>query len=174
MEILREGKKISIDLNLSRSLKKDRLVPMEEYETLPSYYIYGGLIFCPLSKNLLNIWGPQWYQSAPKELIYPFLNSNIPEKVDQQVVVLLKALAANVNEGYQNVNSWVADKVNGEKIWNLSDLVKKVENSLDPFIIFEDKWGQQIVIDREKAENTHQEILETYRITFDRSEDLRK
>jgi hypothetical protein len=174
MEILREGKKISIDLNLSRSLKKDRLVPMEEYETLPSYYIYGGLIFCPLSKNLLNIWGPQWYQSAPKELIYPFLNSNIPEKADQQVVVLLKALAANVNEGYQNVNSWVAEKVNGEKIWNLRDLVKKVENSLDPYIIFEDKWGQQIVIDREKAENTHQEILETYRITFDRSEDLRK
>jgi hypothetical protein len=72
------------------------------------------------------------------------------------------------------VNSWVVDKVNGEKIWNLSDLVKKVENSLDPYIIFEDKWDQQIVIDREKAENTHQEILETYRIPFDRSEDLRK
>jgi len=30
------------------------------------------------------------------------------------------------------------------------------------------------VIDREKAENNHQEILETYRIPFDRSEDLRK
>jgi len=174
MEILREGKKISIDLNLSRSLKKDRLVPMEEYETLPSYYIYGGLIFCPLSKNLLDIWGSQWYQSAPKELIYPLLNSNIPEKEGQQVVVLLKTLAANVNEGYQNVNSWVVDKVDGEKIWNLSDLIKKIENNPDPFIIFEDKWGQQIVIDREKAENTHQEILNTYRIPFDRSEDLRK
>jgi S1-C subfamily serine protease len=174
MEILRKGKKISLDLNLFRSLKKDRLVPMEEYETLPSYYIYGGLIFCPLSKNLLDIWGPQWYQSAPKELIFPLLNNNIPEKEGQQVVVLLKTLAANVNEGYQDVNSWVVDKVNGEKIWNLSDLVKKVENSLDPYIIFEDKWGQQIVIDREKAENTHQEILETYRIPFDRSEDLRK
>jgi hypothetical protein len=49
-----------------------------------------------------------------------------------------------------------------------------VESSLDPYIIFEDQWGQQIVIDREKAENTHQEILETYRIPFDRSEDLRK
>ena len=174
MEILREGKKISIDLNLSRSLKKDRLVPMEEYETLPSYYIYGGLIFCPLSKNLLDIWGSQWYQSAPKELIYPLLNSNIPEKEDQQVVVLLKALAANVNEGYQNVNSWVVDKVNGEKIWSLSELIKKVENSLDPYIVFEDKWGQQIVVDREKARNTHQEILGTYRIPFDRSEDLEK
>jgi S1-C subfamily serine protease len=174
MEILRGGKKISLDLNLSRSLKKDQLVPMEEYETLPSYYIYSGFVFCPLSKNLLDIWGSQWYQSAPKELIYPLLNSNIPEKEDQQVVVLLKALAANVNQGYQNVNSWVVDKVNGEKIWNLKELIEKVENSLDPYIVFEDKWGQQIVVDREKAENTHQEILQIYRIPFDRSEDLRK
>ncbi len=174
MEILREGKKISLDLNLFRSLKKDQLVPMEEYETLPSYYIYSGFVFCPLSKNLLDIWGSQWYQSAPKELIYPLLNSNIPEKEDQQVVVLLKALAANVNQGYQNVNSWVVEKVNGEKIWNLRELIEKVENSLDPYIVFEDKWGQQIVVDREKSENTHQEILQTYRIPFDRSEDLRK
>ena len=57
---------------------------------------------------------------------------------------------------------------------NKQNLIKKVENSLDPYIIFEDKWGQQIVVDREKAENTHQEILGTYRIPFDRSEDLRK
>jgi len=174
MEILRKGKKISLDLNLFRSLKKDQLVPMEKYETLPSYYIYSGFVFCPLSKNLLDIWGSQWYQSAPKELIYPLLNSNIPEKEDQQVVVLLKALAANVNQGYQNVNSWVVEKVNGEKIWNLRGLIEKVENSLDPYIVFEDKWGQQIVVDREKSENTHQEILQTYRIPFDRSEDLRK
>jgi len=174
IEILREGKKISLDLNLFRSLKKDQLVPMEEYETLPSYYIYSGFVFCPLSKNLLDIWGSQWYQSAPKELIYPLLNSNIPEKEDQQVVVLLKALAANVNQGYQNVNSWVVEKVNGEKIWNLRGLIEKVENSLDPYIVFEDKWGQQIVVEREKSENTHQEILQTYRIPFDRSEDLRK
>jgi len=174
MEILREGKKISLDLNLFRSLKKDQLVPMEEYETLPSYYIYGGLILCPLTKNLLDIWGAQWYQSAPKELIYPLLNSNIPEREGQQVVVLLKALAAKVNQGYQNVNSWVVDKVNGEKIWNLRELIEKVENSLDPYIVLEDKWGQQIVVDRVEAENTEQEILQTYRIPFDRSEDLRK
>jgi len=54
------------------------------------------------------------------------------------------------------------------------DQTTKVENSLDPYIIFEDKWGQQIVIDREKVKNTHQEILGIYRIPFDRSEDLRK
>jgi hypothetical protein len=173
LEILREGEIISLDLNLYRSAQKDQLVPMEQYETLPSYYIYGGLVFCPLNKNLLSIWGPQWYQSAPSELIY-LLKNNIPEKEDQQVVVLLKALAADVNDGYQNVRSWVVDTISGEKIWNLKDFVTKVESIQDDYIILENKWEQQIVIDREMAENTHREILETYRIPFDRSEDLIK
>jgi hypothetical protein len=173
MDILRNGEKISLDVNLYRSSQKDRLVPLEQYETLPSYYIFGGLIFCPLSRNLLHIWGSQWYQSAPTELIY-HLQNNIPEREGQQVVVLLKALAADVNEGYQNINSWVVDTVNGEKIWNLSDFVAKVEAIQDDFVILENKWERQIVIDREMAENTNQEILEIYRIPFDRSEDLMK
>ena len=173
MDILRNGEKISLDVNLYRSSQKDQLVPMEQYETLPSYYICGGLIFCPLSRNLLHIWGSQWYQSAPAGLIY-HLQNNIPEKEGQQVVVLLKSLAADVNEGYQNVNSWVVDTVNGEKIWNLNDFVAKVEAIQDDYIILENKWDQKIVIDREMAKNTHQEILEIYRIPFDRSEDLMK
>jgi non-homologous end joining protein Ku len=100
------------------------------------------------------------------------LLDNIPEQEDQQVVILLKALAAEVNQGYQNVNTWVVDKVNGEKIWNMNDLVKNIENSQEPYIIFEDQWNKKIIVDREKAKETHQEILEIYRIPLDRSEDL--
>ncbi len=171
--ILREGKKIKLKVNLLRSLRKDRLVPMEQYETLPSYYIYGGLVFCPLTKDLLNIWGSQWVQSAPTELVSHLLN-NIPEKEDQRVVILLKTLAAEVNQGYQNINNWVIDQVNGEKIWNMHDLVEKIENCQDEFIILENKWNKKIILDNSKAKDTHQEILETYRIPSDRSEDLIK
>ena len=173
MVILRKGEKVSVNLNLFRSMKKDRLVPMEQYEILPSYYIYGGLVFCPLTKDLLNIWGSQWVQSAPRELVCYLLN-NVPEKENQQIIVLLKALAAEVNEGYQNVNNWVVNRVNGEKIWNMNDLVEKIENCQQPYIIFEDQYNKKIVLDRERVEENHQEILETYRISSDRSEDLMK
>jgi len=171
LTFLREGEREEVKVNLSRSLKKDRLVPMEQYETLPSYYIYGGLVFCPLTKDLLNIWGSQWAQSAPRELVCQLLN-NIPEKEDQQIVILLKALAAEVNQGYQNVNTWVVDRVNGEKIWNMHDLVEKIENSQKPYIIFEDQWNKKVILDKEKVTESNQEILETYRIPLDRSEDL--
>jgi len=171
LKVLREGEEEKINITLSRSLKKDRLVPMEEYETLPTYFIYGGLVFCPLTKNLLNIWGSQWTQSAPRELVCHLL-SNIPEREDQQIVVLLKTLAAEVNQGYQNINSWVVEQVNGEKIWNMKDLVEKVENCQEPYIIFEDQWNKKVILDREKAIESYNEILDIYRIPFDRSEDL--
>lgn len=172
LTILREGQKMEIELNLFRSLTKDRLVPMEQYETLPTYYIYGGLVFCPLSKDLLNIWGSQWYQSAPRELACLLLN-NYPEREDQKVVVLLKALAADVNQGYQGISNWVVDMVNGEKIWNMQDLVERIENCEEPFVILEDEYHRRLIIDKAKAEESQQEILEIYRIPSDRSEDLR-
>ena len=172
LTILREGQRMEIEVSLFRSLTKDRLVPMEQYETLPTYYIYGGLVFCPLSKDLLNIWGPQWYQSAPRELACCLLD-NFPEREDEQVVVMLKALAADVNQGYQNLGNWVVDMVNGEKIWNMHDLVDRIENREEPFIILEDEYHKKLIIDRVKAQNSHQEVLEIYRIPSDRSEDLR-
>jgi len=104
-------------------------------------------------------------------LVCQLLN-NIPEKEDQQIVILLKALAAEVNQGYQNVNTWVVDRVNGEKIWNMHDLVEKIENSQEPYIIFEDQWNKKVILDKEKVTESSQEILETYRIPLDRSEDL--
>ena len=132
LTILREGEKIERRANLFRSLIKDRLVPMEQYETLPTYYIYGGLVFCPLTKDLLNIWGAQWYQSAPRELVCCILN-NIPEREDQQVVVLLKALAADVNQGYQNIGNWVVDRVNGEKYGICGIWLKELRVCEEPF-----------------------------------------
>lgn len=171
LTILREGEKIEKKINLSRSLIKDRLVPMEQFETLPTYYIYGGLVFCPLTKDLLNIWGSQWYQSAPRELAC-ILMDNFPERDDQEVVVLLKILAADVNQGYQNISNLVIEQVNGEKIWNMRELVEKTENCDEPFIIFEDQFNRKIILDRTKAQKSHQDILDIYRILSDRSEDL--
>lgn len=171
MTILRSGELSEISINLYRSMAKDQLVPMEQYETLPTYYIFGGMVFCPLSKDLLNIWGSQWYQSAPRELACCLLN-NVPEREGEQVVVLLKVLATDVNEGYQDISNWVVDRVNGEKIWNMVDLVEKIEKSSEPYIVLEDKYNKKIIIDRDKAINSSEDILEIYRIPSDRSNDL--
>jgi len=173
LDILRDGTPASVSVELTRSFHSDWLVPMESYDTLPSYYIFGGVVFCPLTKDLLTAWGSNWYHAAPKDLT-AVLSANYPEVEGQQVILILKVLAADVNQGYHNHAHWVVDRVDGEKVLNMAELVRRVEEREDPFLVIQDKGGQQIVLDRAKARAAGPDILTTYRIPGDRSEDLLK
>ncbi|MEW5867399.1 MAG: trypsin-like peptidase domain-containing protein [Bacillota bacterium] len=174
LKVLRDGQVLSLEVILHRSMNRNWLVPMEQYETPPSYYIYGGIVFSPLSKNLLLLWGNDWYRSAPKKLV-SFLDNNVPEVDGQQVVIVLRILAADINDGYQDMVFSIIKKVNGEKVLNMADLVRLIEeNTADPYTVFETEDGQQIVLDAYEARKSRDRILATYKIREDRSEDLRK
>ncbi|HHT08925.1 MAG: serine protease [Atribacterota bacterium] len=172
LKILRNGKVQNLSVNLSSSYEKNWLIPYEQYETLPTYYIYGGLVFSPLSINLFNIWGSSWFNNAPKELV-ALLANNIPTVEGEQVIILLRVLPASVNDGYQNYAPWIVKKVNGKVVLNMKELVQAIEsNESNSFIILENNSNQQIVLNREKVKQANPHILATYKIREDRSLDL--
>jgi S1-C subfamily serine protease len=172
IEILRDGERMAKTLTLHRSLEHDWLVPMEQYDVLPSYYIYGGLVFCPVSKNLLRRWGNSWYNRAPKELV-ALLSFNYPGDEKDEIIIILKVLASDVNEGYHSMDYWMVDEVNDQPIRNLRDLVDLVEADTNTqYVTFRNPAGQCIVLDKQRVEEAQQDILETYRIKADRSPDL--
>jgi S1-C subfamily serine protease len=172
LKILRNGKVQNLSVNLSSSYEKNWLIPYEQYETLPTYYIYGGLVFSPLSINLFNIWGSSWFNNAPKELV-ALLANNIPTVEGEQVIILLRVLPASVNDGYQNYAPWIVKKVNGKVVLNMKELVQAIEsNESNSFIILENNSNQQIVLNREKVKQANPQILATYKIREDRSLDL--
>ncbi len=82
-------------------------------------------------------------------------------------------MASNVNLGYHENENLIIKKVNGKEISNIQQLVGIVENSKDDFITFEDTEGQEIVIDRKMAETSNLMLLKTYRISSDRSDNLK-
>ncbi|MBU1693789.1 MAG: trypsin-like peptidase domain-containing protein [Verrucomicrobia bacterium] len=172
LEILRDGEILPVQARLTGRLERDWLVPMEQYDILPTYYIYGGIVFSPLTVNLLQSWGGNWYEKAPKDLV-AHLGFNMVTPEQDEVVLALRVLAADVNEGYHTVTSWTVEKVNGQKVRNLRHLIELIENAGDdPFIVLENEWGQKLVLDREMAGRTGPQILQTYRIPKDRSPDL--
>jgi S1-C subfamily serine protease len=172
LKILRNGKVQNLSVNLSSSYEKNWLIPYEQYETLPTYYIYGGLVFSPLSINLFNIWGSSWFNNAPKELV-ALLANNIPTVEGEQVIILLRVLPASVNDGYQNYAPWIVKKVNGKEVLNIKELVQAIEsNESNSFIILENNSNQQIVLNREKVKQANPQILATYKIREDRSLNL--
>ena len=172
LEVLRDGKSRKLEVTLNRSMEKDWLIPNDQYDVLPRYYIYGGILFCPLTVNYLKSWGPTWYDAAPQDLT-AMLGFNYITDEREEIVLVLKVLAAPVNQGYQDTANWIVAEVDGKKIRNLKELVELVEQDANPFVVFKNKWGHQIVLDRAKAKAAQPQILATYRITDDRSPDLK-
>lgn len=172
LEVLREGEIKTLQVKLDKPVQDFYLVPVE-YDVMPRYYVFGGLVFSPLTLNYLQSWGSKWYKDASKELL-SILESNYRSEGDKEVVLLIKVLASGVNEGYHNFEDWVITKVNGKEIKNLKELVEIVEHETggDEFVVFENSRGKEIVLNKKKAEESKKEILETYHVSRDRSSDL--
>ena len=172
LEILRNGERVKLLLTLDTPIQDIQLVRIQN-DTLPSYYIYGGLVFSTLTINYLKDWGNQWYRKAPAELI-SIAKTNSKQRKDEEVVLLIRVLASDVNLGYHENENLIIKKVNSKDIVNLEDLVSKVESTEGDFVTFEDINGRELVIDRNMAGNTKPVLLKTYRINSDRSDDLMK
>jgi S1-C subfamily serine protease len=172
-EVLRSGRVEKRSLRLAAPQYSLQLVPDEQYDEPPKYFIYGGLVFSSLSKNYLQAWGPDWYRNAPQALTARL--ERRPAIAGEEIVILVKVLAAAVNRGYHDLGSMVVESVNGTKVRNIEDLIRRVEDDgAAPFVAFTADDGREIVLDRQKVRASQQEILATYHITAERSPDVRQ
>jgi S1-C subfamily serine protease len=173
LDVLRDGHERKVQISLNKPVGFSDLVPRERYDVRPTYFIYGGLIFIPLTQNYLMAWGEDWYSNAPRHLVALYQQGR--QTVEgEQVVILSKTLPAEVNSGYHKINNQHITKVNGFKIHNLRELIRIVERkSNSPFVVFESRQGLKIVLERKRAESELAKILKRHSIPADRSGDLR-
>ena len=149
-----------------------RLIPVHIDNRPPSYYILGGLVFTPVTIPLLrNEYGKEFDFDAPVKLLDAMMHK-MAAKQDEQIVVLSQVLAAESNVGYEDLCNTQVLRVNGQKIDNLKDLVKIVEESNDRYLMLDLEYNQLVVLDREEAMKATEEILRQHCIAADRSVDL--
>lgn len=170
VKVNRKGKEHTFKVRLS---PPRYLVAEDAYDVKPTYYLYGGLLFVPLSRDLLKTWGPEWWQDAPPEIIAIYENE-ICTSTRSEVVVLQKVLADRVNQGYHDVEMLIIDQVQGRNIRHLKDLIRIAESAKGEFIRFQGSDGQLIVLERAQVEESSAGILRRYGVPFDRSTNLRK
>lgn len=170
LTLSRDSKIIKTTITLDKTAKDFQLVQMEQYDTLPRYFIYGGIVFSPLTKNLIKQWGKNWTKNAPKHLVVELDNWPTPSK--SEIVVALQVLGADINEGYHDISNWIVEEVNNQKFKDFDEFYNLIVNSQDEFITFKDNKGKLIVIEKAPAEESQENILKTYRIKADRSQDL--
>ncbi|MDF1881311.1 trypsin-like peptidase domain-containing protein [Sulfurimonas sp. MAG313] len=157
--VLRKGKELSLEI-LSKPLVA--LIPFE-HDKLPKYYIFGGVVFMPLTKNYLFEWGRNWVQKAPIHFVDIVKNSNFPSTKQKEIVFVQSILADRENAGYEMSQS-IVQKVNSKKIDSFSNFVKAIRNSKEKNIIVSLEGGQKIILNQEKSAQANKRLLKRYGI----------
>ncbi|HIP18488.1 MAG TPA: serine protease [Sulfurovum sp.] len=167
LDIIREKKPLKIKGVLKNRADNMFLVKTTRYDTMPTYVIYGGYIFSPLTRNLIR-------STSRNRLKLSCLASKWQEDEKDEVVVLLKVLASDISRGDNNFGMWAIDKINGESFKNFKEFYEKMEKIEEQYIVLEDKDGVKVIIDKKEAMEKQDALLTKYNIEYDRSEDLRK
>ena len=166
LDIIRDKKPMHLKGILKNNADDVFLVKTTRYDRMPTYFIYGGYVFSPLTRNLIR-------STNRNRLRMSCLASKWQEDEKDEVVVLLKVLASDISRGDNNFGMWAIDKINGKSFKNFKEFYKKMNAIKDDFIVLEDKDGVKVIIDKKEALNKQKSLLKKYNIEYDRSEDLR-
>ncbi len=165
LRIWRDGK--TVDVKLPMKVYNDDIGQGNQYDVLPRYYIYGGLVFTTLSLDYLKTFGSDWSASVGRELIYELAYRHIEDPANwrPEPVVLASILDSPVNANLSIRGQAMVDKINGVRIDHLSDVPKAFAASTGPDAIIDFLPDHHFeVIRKDEAEQATADILDTYRV----------
>ena len=163
-EIIRDKKTKTGQVKLEKKDIKYTVVTEVTIETPPSYMVYGGLLFEPLTSN---------YMAGVVEKLGSVYDREELYKDYKELVVLVRVLPFDVNLGYTDAVNQIIVKVNGEKYKDFKDFAQKVKNVKSGFIIFENDNGDEIVLDVKEVEEQREALMQNYNISSDMSDDIK-
>lgn len=167
LTILRKGEKHATRLTLRQA---KWLVPRAQYDRVPTYFVYGGLVFQPLTRNFLYTW-EKWRNRAPKEFLYEYYLGR-RTKQRQEVVVLSQILADELTVGYGHLYHEGVAEVCGKRVRDMRDLVERLDGARGAVEV-KTTSGGVVMLDAKAARKANPRILTRYNIPRDRSADLR-
>jgi S1-C subfamily serine protease len=168
-EIIRDGQHMTLEMELTNSnLTRHRA---KLYDIKPKYYIYAGLVFAPLNREVLETYSDQWIVDVPQDLVYETYYRPLIENdyMDTDWVIQIRRLDHEVNAEESGFLYTIVESVNGVPVHTLEDLANAFEeNTADQHVIRFQQGHCATFLDRRKADAAHQEILDQYAIPKDR------
>src|SRR5947209_5889384 len=158
---------------MSGSVQLDTVPPYlmqsHKYDVRPRYIVYGGLLFQPLSLDLLET-----YQPGDLRLRHFFdfyvLDQLYLEHPD--VIVLTNILPDAINSYLTAYRGGIVDEVNGKKIRTLDDLAQAFAQPGDRVVINLVGDGPPLVLDPKQVEEARGRIKTRYNVV--REENLQE
>ncbi|VVB01597.1 unnamed protein product [Arabis nemorensis] len=160
LKVLREGKQHEFNINIK---PVEPLIPVYQYDKLPSYYILAGIVFVPLTKPYMDC----CYS------ICDCVFGNMPKKAGEQIVVISQVLEDDINVGYSSFEDIEVRKVNGVQVENLKHLCQLIEECCTEDLRLDLEQENVIILKHKPAIKATPKILKRYGIPSAKSKDLR-
>ena len=132
IDLWRDGAAMQVEVTLSQNLHEHRIVPAKRFDVKPDFYIFGGMIFTPLSRDYLASYGSR----APRRLLNLMDSSESDDHDKEEIVVLIRTLPHRVNLGWHGAGNLVVEAVNDTPVKSLKHLVQLIEESVQEFLVF--------------------------------------
>jgi len=180
VEILRRGEPHQLAIHLRKLVM---LVPPPQPDQRPTYFIFAGLVFLPLTYDYMTTW--KWENVTPRFKHYYY--SRLPSERHEQIVLVNQVLAHDINVGYHQIHGAVVERINHIDIVSMRDIPRALATPIDKHHVIEldyhgmrgessdyhASYGTRIVLDAQLAAQATAEILAQNGIASDRSADLR-
>ncbi len=173
-----KGDQVKFDIwrdkqSISGSVQLDSVPPYliqsHKYDVRPRYVVYGGLLFQPLSLDLLEA-----YQPGDLRLRHYFdfyvIDQLYLEHPD--VIVLTNILPDPINTYLSAYRGGIVDQVNGKKMRTLDDLAQALAQPGDRLVIDMIGDGPPLILDPKQVEAARDRIKTRYNVV--REENLQE
>ena len=158
-DILRDKQPTTVTINLYKPWPY--AVQGHSYDVRPRYVLYGGLLFQPLSLDMLEA-----YRATDLRLRH-FFEYFILEQIYLQhpdVIVLSNILPDPINTYLAPYRGAIVDEVNGKKIRTLDELANAFAQAPEQLVIRMIGDGPPLVLDRNKVESARERIKARYNV----------
>ena len=137
------------------------LMQSHKYDVRPRYVVYGGLLFQPLSLDLLEAYQPQDLR------LRHFFDFYVIDQLyleHPDVIVLTNILPDPINTYLSPYRGQIVDQINGKKVRTLEELSQILAQPADRFVIDMIGDGPPLVLDPKQVEAARDRIKTRYNV----------
>jgi S1-C subfamily serine protease len=163
-EVLRERKPLTLGFTLKGIWPM--VMQANRYDKEISFAVYGGLVFQPLSRGLMDA-----TTNANLRLRYNYENFLRDELYTErpEIIVLSDVLPDPVNTYLADFAGLIVDKVNGRKIKTMRELVEALDGPEETVAIESAGRERPVVLEKSKVNEARQRILTNYGVVRERN-----
>ena len=177
MTVVRDGQEMTLEVPVRA--RRETLIKSLGGK-YPSYFVYGPLVFSPLTTEFLTIFDRQPTAYTALALMgspIAIRRGDTPKFPGEELVVVASPLFPHkIAKGYSSPITKVVKSINGVAIKNLRHLVETLRDCKDQYIVidFDDHAGETLVFNRKAITAATEEILTDNGVRKPMSDDLMK